>query len=120
MPFDYDSITAAGLRQIKDKGKIVSYVSNAKGEYNPTIDELQGVIESSYIISGVFTAVKQSDIDETLIKNGDQILMISGTQSFVPKTNDAVFDGDIKYKIMDVTTIAPGGAAVIYKLLIRR
>ena len=70
-------------------------------------------------ISAVFTDYNELDIDGTLIKRGDKELLIPAFD-FSPDTDDLIIDGAEQYKIVNIKTISPGAAILLYKLQVRR
>ncbi len=117
---DYISLANIATTQILDKGRVVTYKASELPEYNPTLDEVQGSIETSHDISGVFLAYAITSIDGTLVKNGDKRLLIAGDQVFEPKANDKIIDGENIYNVISVRIVAPGNTTMLYELQIRR
>jgi hypothetical protein len=117
---DYNSLSDIAHRQLLDKGRTVSYKSKNASEYVPGTDELLGSIETSYNVSAVFSDYKNAEIDGTIIKAEDKKLLLSAKQKFTPKTNDIVEDNGVRYRVMNVKELHPGGVVLLYQLQIRR
>lgn len=94
--------------------------SGKKGEYDPSTgitkpDEPPQVFESV----GLKDGYRQSDIDGTLIKQGDQRLHVAAEEFIRPKSNERIKVGEVTYIVQDVGVVAPGDADILYTLQIR-
>ncbi|MFK3794725.1 hypothetical protein [Pseudomonas sp. NPDC088444] len=125
----YDRAKASAARNLAPrskggKGLELTLVRTTPGQYDPgtgsstpTVENFQG--------SGLRESYKQSDIDGTRIKQGDFKILISpllldGTDTPLPKTQDKViFDGDT-YTVQDVTPWDYAGLAVGFSVQARK
>lgn len=118
---DYSGLLSTATTQIADKGRSITLIHKNQGSYNSATDSISGQSSSSETVSAVFTEYDQKDIDGTLIKAGDKRAMISASGiASAPDTADQVTDGSLKYSIISVSTIQPGGTPLIYYLQLRR
>jgi hypothetical protein len=69
-------------------------------------------------VIGVFTSFKTSDIDGTLIKEGDKVILIDS--AIEPSKADSVIDEGFVYEVVDIMDITPGDTSVMYKLHVRK
>ncbi len=69
-------------------------------------------------LKGVFTKFKTSDVDGTLIKKEDKMVLIDS--AVVPEKSASIIDGGNVYEIVDFDEIAPGTTSILYKLQARK
>lgn len=115
--------TLAAIQRAHNRG-LASVVtlerSGKKGEYDPSTgttkpDEPPQTFESV----GLKDGYRQSDIDGTLIKQGDQQLYVAAEGFIRPKTNEHIQVGSETYSIASVQVVAPGTTDILYELQIR-
>lgn len=113
----------AMIQRAKAKGRAstVSLTRNGTpGTYNPETGAVEGgsgpVTHSSV---GVKIGYSQSDIDGTLIKQGDQQLYVPASGFIRPVTDEQITVGGSTYAVQSVEVIAPGDVDVLYILQIR-
>lgn len=71
-------------------------------------------------VKGAFVNFKESDIDGTLVKMGDQQCLISPKGLCIDITiSDRIIDGDLTWTIMDAKSQKPGNTVLIYQLHVR-
>ena len=66
---------------------------------------------------GVITSFEDEQIDETLIKRGDKLLITYNLGP--PLINDLFTVGTISYKYINHETVSPGTTPVLYKIQLR-
>ena len=69
-------------------------------------------------INGVFTSFITSDIDGTLIKKEDKMVLVDS--SVEPVKSASIVDGGDIYELVDFNEIAPGPTSILYKLQVRK
>ena len=90
------------------------------GEYNPETGEVEGGSEPKiHIASGVKIGYEQSDIDGTLIQQGDQQLYVPALGFVRPVTNEQITVGGTNYTVVGVEVLAPGDTDILYTIQIR-
>ncbi len=119
MAFNYDSLAAAAVRQINDKGRNVTYRAFTSGTYDPTAGTVSGDSTVNTTIKAVITNAKVIKIDNSAIQRGDKFALIAADQ-ITPNEKDRVIDGSETYQIIDVTEIKTGDTPLAYKLLLRK
>lgn len=118
MAIDYDEIAAGALESISEAGQPVTlHRKGPPGPFVPGQPVTPSVLD--YPGTGALFGYKQRDIDGTLIKHGDQRLLLAPQIEFAPKTGDTVTVGARVYNVVDVGIVGPAGVAVLYKLQLR-
>lgn len=121
MAIDYAEIVAGALESITEAGQSVTL--HRKGPAGPAGPFVPGQPVTPTVLdypgTGALIGYKQRDIDGTLIKHGDQRLLLAPQIEVAPKTGDTVTVGAKDYNVVDVGVVAPAGVAVIYKLQLR-
>ena len=89
-----------------------------KFETGGTVDPATGVVtvpDTEVIVTGngVASRYKNAEVDGTLIRSGDQRLILEKV-STVPQTGWRAQVSGKEYKIMDVMPVSPGNQDVIY------
>ena len=69
-------------------------------------------------VTGVVTTFKRSDIDGTLIREGDKMILIDS--AIEPSKADSVIDEGFVYEVVDIIDITPGDTSILYKLHVRK
>lgn len=118
MAIDYDEIAAGVLESVAEAGQPVTlHRKGPPGPFVPGQPVTPAVLD--YPGTGAMFGYKQRDIDGTLIKHGDQRLLLAPQIEVAPKTGDTVTVGAKVYNVVDVGIVAPAGVAVLYKLQLR-
>lgn len=91
-----------------------------KGEYDTSTGTTQpNEPPQTYESVGLKDGYRQSDIDGTLIKQGDQQLYVAAEGFIRPKSNERITVGEVTYSIETVGVVAPGDTDILYTLQIR-
>ncbi|MDR0216187.1 MAG: hypothetical protein LBJ15_19630 [Comamonas sp.] len=118
MAIDYDEIAAGALESIAEAGQPVTlHRKGPPGPFVPGQPVTPTVVD--YPGTGAVFGYKQRDIDGTLIKHGDQRMLLAPQIEVAPKTGDTMTAGASVYNVVDVGIVAPAGVAVLYKLQLR-
>lgn len=118
MAIDYAEIADGVLESIAEAGQPVTlHRKGPPGPFVPGQPVMPTVLD--YPGTGALFGYKQRDIDGTLIKHGDQRLLLAPQIEVVPKSGDTVTVGAKVYNVVDVGIVAPAGVAVLYKLQLR-
>ena len=123
---DTVSLRNVATRLIRQNGRTVTLVKHSRESIGPAH---RGRIENNDISVGgiyaVFANFRSNQIDGTLIKEDDKLLLISSQD--IPSDADAdienydeVIDEGQTWSIERVQEIKPGGASIIYRIQIRR
>lgn len=90
------------------------------GEYDPESGTVQpGTDPAAYTSIGVKIGYEQSDIDGSLIKQGDQQLYVPAKDFIRPLTGEQLTVGTENYTAQSVEVLAPGDVDVLYVVQIR-
>lgn len=90
------------------------------GTYNPATGKVEGGTDpQTYTASGVKDNYDQSDIDGTVIRQGDQRVYIPASGFVRPLTTEKLNVDGTDYNIAGVGVIAPGAVDVLYVVQIR-
>lgn len=122
MTYD-ERAAAAALRILRPKsqggkGQRVYLVRVETGEYDVNTQSAEQE-EVTYESTGLLVGIKQRDIDGTVIKQGDQMLLMPPQGIPQPTTSDRILIGCTKYSVEDVEAVEPAGVPALYILRVR-
>lgn len=117
--FDYTRTLATANRLIERFGQLGA-VRRPGTPTGPSYDPTPGT-PTDDPARFVITAYMAREVDGTRVLSSDvKVLMAPGGLLNDPTTNDKVIAGSTEYMIVDVSTLAPAGVAVLYTLQCRR
>ena len=102
--------------------KITRSTPGSPGGYNPDTGEFEGGAAPSTVTHtapGVKIGYEQTDIDGTLIKQGDQRLYVPALGFVRPTTNEQITVGTAVCTAVGVEVLAPGDEDVLYVIQAR-
>ena len=110
----YSGLTVTAAKLLLKYGQSVML----KYETGGTIDPATGIVtvpatQETVTGNGAASRYKNSEVDGTLIRSGDQRLILEKV-STIPQTGWRAQVSGKEYKIMDVEPISPGNEDVIY------
>lgn len=116
MAFDYVNARATAERLLANFGQAatLTQIANSGTAYNPT------QTETDHACTVVILDWKQSDIDGTLVLQGDKKAYIS-TQGLTatPSKNDRLTVGSEVHEIVNLMPLSPAGLVVMWQAQIR-
>lgn len=121
---DYTKAAARADASLRRKGGVVTLRHEVPGEYDPgTGGPATGII-TVFDGTGVKLNYNQDDIDGTLIKQGDQQLLLSplqrdGTLMPLPVSGDRVLIGAKTFTVQSVVDLQPTDTSLLYTLQLR-
>ena len=117
MAFNYANAQATAERLIAQFGQAATLTKKASSgtAYAPT------VTSTSYGVIVVIMDYRNSEIDGTVVKQGDKRIYLSTDGlTVVPATSDTItLDGAV-HSVIDVRPMSPGGTVVYYEIQARR
>lgn len=118
---DYSRSAGTALAQIADKGRTITLSSNPDQVYDPATDTFTDGDPITVSVKALFTGYKQNQIDGEIIKSGDKRVLIAAAAMTGAPDKDAVLtDGNVQYQVIDIDTLQPGDAPILYMLQVRR
>lgn len=117
MTFAYAGLASTATRLIDNFGGDVTLRIKTEGSYDP----ITGVNTDTFVenvVLGVKLNFKNSDIDGTLIRQGDVKVIFDGT--FTVTQDDLIIIGSDKYEIIDAVPLNPGDTRLITTVQCRR
>jgi len=120
---DYTKAAARADQSLRRKGGIVVLRQITTGEYDPDLGTAP-TTTTEYEGTGVKLNYEQDDIDGTLIKQGDQQLLLSplqrnGVKMPLPVSGDQVAIGAAVYTVGMVAALQPTDTSLLYTLQLR-
>jgi hypothetical protein len=103
---------------LNEFGQSVTVTLKSAGTYNPSAGTTT-VTTVTQTGTAVILPYAEKFVDGTLIKLGDQQLLLSPVDISEPKVGDTVTVGTIVYTITNVKAYKPAGTLVLYDLNIR-
>ena len=120
---DYSKTALRADQSLRRKGGIVVLRQVVTGAYDPDLG-MAPTITTDYEGTGVKIAYEAENIDGTLIKQGDQQLLLSplqrnGAKMPLPVSGDQVVIGATVYTVGMVADLQPTDTSVLYTLQLR-
>jgi len=113
----------AMIQRAKAKGRASDVLltrAGTPGGYDPETGTVEpGTPDETYRSIGAKFGYEQSDIDGTLIKQGDQQLYVPAKGFVRPESDERITVGDETYVIKTVEVVAPGDVDILYIIQIR-
>lgn len=121
---DYAKAAARADASLRRKGGVVTLRREVPGEYDPATGGPGAGTVTDYDGTGVKLNYNQDDIDGTLIKQGDQQLLLSplqrdGTAMPTPVTGDRVLIGAKTFTVQNVADLQPTETSLLFTLQLR-
>ena len=131
MALDYAALRRTAERLIEDNGRTLTLVRKDQG--NP-VDPAKpwrsstGADEITIDVIGVVIEFEKDEVDGTLVLRGDKRIFVAD-KSVTDSSNASnlkiedysdVVDGSTRYRIINPTTIEPGGERIYYDLQVRQ
>lgn len=117
----YARMAETTLRQIDDKGRLVTLVKPNSGIYDPVNGTFGGGASVEIGVKALFTNYGQRDVDGDLIRSDDKLCLIAAASlSGEPTTADRVKQGLTEWAVVSVQTIQPGDTPLLFKVQVRR
>lgn len=117
MSFDYSRAATSSLRLLERYGRKALLRRTKTGEYDPATGKTsQKSVDHEAIC--VFLGYQQRDIDGTVIRAGDQRVLMAPNAPR-PITGDAVVIDDQVLGVVAVEVVEPAGVALLYKIQVR-
>jgi hypothetical protein len=90
------------------------------GAYDPDTRLTADPVTTDYPIKGIAEEYKLSEVDGTVIQNGDKKILISASGLAVRPLPEhiVIMSGEV-WQVINCTPLAPGGVAVTYSLQLR-
>ena len=117
MSFNYSGLAATATRLIGEFGAPSTFHKVTTGSYDPLTGS-SGDTTEDITLNAVRLEFSSSDIDGTLIQQGDFMLMVDGVQDI--NNIDSVTVDSVKYQIVRPMPLKPGDTRLITKAQCRR
>ena len=118
MTFNYSTARATATRLINNFGDDVTLHIRTAGVFNPVDGSGAGDTETDTVVKAVRLNFNNNDIDGTLVKTGDFMLLIDGILALT--TDDKVTVDTVKYAIVRQMPLKPGDTRLLTKAHCRR
>lgn len=121
--FNYGNLRDGAVKRLLDSfGQTVTVSVWSEGSYNATTGAATPT-NTDYTVRGVVLDYEQAEIDGGAVQRGDRKVLAypqdtSGT-SYSPNAHSKVTISSAEHEVVSVTTVSPGGTAVLYELQIR-
>lgn len=114
----YTGLAATATRLLTGKGQTVTFTRRTVSAFNATTGTPTNTT-TTFTGKGAVFDYNQSEVDGAVILSGDQRLILEAVTT-APIIGDAATVNSIKYRVMNVNTVNPGGTVVIYQLQLRK
>lgn len=96
---------------LEDEGSSLTLARQVAGTYDPATGQMSATTPTTHTVLGVFIEYRADNVDGTVIRAGDRLLLVSAIGSNVtPAVGDRV-DG---LEILAVRSFAPNGTAIAW------
>lgn len=119
MAYDYTGLQGTATRLLASYGRAMSLRSQTYTTPNTATPWNKTVTNADLAITGVVEDYRQAEVDGTKIKQGDKRILVAGSITTAPAAGKQIVDGAVVYTIQDVTTLQPGGTALLYVCQVR-
>jgi len=116
--YDYDRAASSVRRMLERFGRDVILRKSRPAAYDPATSTV-AVGTQHFTATGVLLSYAQSEVDGTLIRQGDQRLLMAVEPLLRPETGDNVVIDLQVFTVIDVRATEPAGVAVLYELQLR-
>ena len=114
----YSDVAAIPEELFIELGQVVTLTAISVGAYNPATGSAETTV-TNQSVKAVALPRGIKDIDGTMIKQGDQKLLLSMVGTTAPTTDDTVTVGGKTYTITSVDLLSPAGVPVLCECNIR-
>ena len=114
----YESLGNTALSLLVKFGQSITLSRETGGSTDPITGVVTPGTDASVVTTGIIKPYPDAMIDGARILDSDRELIISNEQ--VPQPTDKPIIGGEEWSIVNITTISPSGADVIYKIQVRR
>lgn len=114
----YGNLATTALKQIADKGRLVTLKATTETEYDPSAPYVPS--ESQLVVKALITNFSSREIDNEIILRDDVRMIIPAKGLEKPSMNTVVLDGDQSYRTINVQELKPGDTAILYYLQVRK
>jgi len=104
---------------IDDIGIDVTLTSVTQGTYNPATGTKTNSTSDS-TVKAMLLNYRDSEIDGTLILQGDRRIVIAARGAVVPETDDLITANSIEYRLISVRQVSEASNALIYSCQARQ
>ena len=118
---DYARYQKIARDQIRKYGQLVTFnLATGPATYDPISGQMsQEVLEAETY--AVLASPSMKALSTKTIKIGDAVLLIDGrTLPQAPCEEDTVMVGGVEWRVVAVSSVAPSGLVIIYKIFIRK
>jgi hypothetical protein len=113
---DYSRQITKSQRKIAEKGMVMSYITIAKGAYDPVSDGYAHT-ETRTVVNGVKTSPTKEEVSAGLFEAGSMvILLVAGDVSQTPTIADRLEFSGRRWAIERIRSVEPAEEAILYKL----
>ena len=116
--FNYARPRATAERLVTRFGMAMVLIRTTVGEYDPSTGELE-TTAAEYDATGVKLDYEQKDIDGTLVKEGDQRVLMAPSLAISPQTNDQLEIGTVTWTVVASRPLNPAGTLLLHEVQIR-
>ena len=102
---------------LEDLGSSLTLTRKAAGVYTPSTGLMATTTPTTHTIRGVFIDYRTENVDGTVIRAGDRLLLVSATGSEVAPIMDDVVEG---LRVVSPRAFAPNGVAVAWACQMRK
>lgn len=115
----YDGLKATASALLKDKGQLLTFTRKVTASFDPATGIETPDTSITFTGYGAAFDYNSSQIDGTLVKNGDIRLMFEATDTAPEEEDTTVIEG-ITYTVKDVNKSSPAGTVLKYELQLRK
>ena len=115
----YEEMSATAAELIAEFGQTITLERSAPGAYDASTG-IVPVTTTSLSGTGIDLDYTVREIDGTLVQRGDRKLLMSVKAGVVPAVSDVAIVGAVRFRVLAVKPLAPGGVTLTYELQCRQ
>lgn len=115
----YDEMAATAVELIAEFGMAMTLVRVTEGAYDPATST-QATTSANHTATGIKLDYRQSEIDGTMIRVGDQRVFLAPDVAVTPRTGDKLTISGESWQVVQASAAAPAGTVVVHKLQVRK
>ena len=114
----YAEAATTATRLLSEYGVGMTLTEVSDGTYTPGAGVSNS--DTDYDATGIKRDYDQRSIDGTVIRQGDQLVILSPALSVTPKTGDKLTIGSDEWSVINSRPIDPAGTTVVHRVQVRK
>lgn len=115
----YSNLSKTAATLLKQKGQLVTLRRITEGAYDAATGAATQTV-TLYSGHGAVFAFPQREVDGDAVQRDDRKVLLSASTTMpAPEVGDELLIGSVPYRVINASTVAPAGEAVMHTLQVR-